>query len=222
MVLIAVPHTGKVRTSLVKKLMKFDDREDVELYFSSAKPVDVNRCEIADYFLEETDHDTLLMIDSDIIPPDNILDLLEEDFDVISPVIFSTRQGIPYPVGARMQDNGKLSMYHGGSDEEILDMDAVGTGCIFIDRSVFDRIEKPYFEFEKNDDGSMDVSEDFSFCLKCVDAGLSIKMHTGYTCGHVTGMNLEKVMSNMNLALDANKSNIMVEEVGEKNRNEDE
>lgn len=222
MVLIAVPHTGSVRTSLVEKLIEFDDRDDVELYFNSAKPVDVNRCEIADYFVEETDHDVLLMIDSDIIPPDNVLDLLDRDFDILTPVVFSTKEGVPYPVGAVMNEEEKLSMFAGNTDEEVVSLDAVGTACMFVTREVFEGLEKPYFEFTKHDDGSLNVSEDFSFCLDARDKGFSVEMHTGYSCGHIASMNLEKVMSNFNLALEANKSNMYVNEVGGENVNEDE
>lgn len=221
MVLITVPNTGSVRTSLVEKLIEFNKREDVELFFNSAKPVDVNRCEIANHFLEETDHDTLLMIDSDIIPPDNILDLLDYEFDIMTPVVFSTKEGVPYPVGAVQKDDGKLSMFTGNSDEEVVELDGVGTACMFVRREVFEGVEKPYFEFETNEDGTLNVSEDFSFCLKARDKGFSVKMHTGYSCGHVASMNLEKVMSNFNLALEANKSNMYVDEVGGENRNED-
>lgn len=221
MVLIAVPHTGNIRTTLAQKLIKLNENEEVELFFNSAKPVDANRCEIVKHFLDETDHETLLMIDSDILPPDNILELLEYDFDIITPVIYSTRDGIPYPVGASLNEEEGLSMHEGG-DEEVVELDGIGTACMFIRREVLEEIDEPYFKHKRNDDGTLNTSEDFDFCLRARDLGYTVKMHKGYSCGHIASMNLEKVASNMNLALNANASNIFVEEVGGNNTNENE
>jgi len=219
MVLIAVPHQGNIRVELSKLLSDLEQREDHEVHYSYSQPVDTNRNKIVNYFLEETEHDTLIMVDSDIIPPDNFTEILDYEFDIISPVVFSTREGVPYPVATDLGEDGSYRM-HDGEFGELIDVEGVGTGCIAIKREVLEDIDQPVFEFEMNQKGELDTSEDFNFCKKANNAGYSVKVATKYACGHITEVDLYKMMTTMSLAIDADKSNIYVEEAGENNEDE--
>lgn len=220
MVLVAIPHQGYVHVELSKILNSFGSRDDVELYYSSDRPVDVNRNKIVNYFLDETEHDNLVMIDSDIIPPENILDILEYDHDVIAPIMFSTKDGVPYPVATDYGADGNYRMY-AGELEEVTKVEGVGTGCVAISREVLEALEPPYFEFTKDEDGTLNTGEDFNFCVAVNKAGFDVEIAKDYVCGHSTEVNLEDMMRVMSLALEADKSNINIQEVGSRESREE-
>jgi hypothetical protein len=68
----------------------------------------------------------------------------------------------------------------------LMRVDAIGTGCMLIDVGVFKMLEWPWFEYEyKMFKGNRDrVSEDMTFCKKCMDAGIPIYADTDIKCGH--------------------------------------
>lgn len=201
-VLIAVPHTGTIRTSLAERLIDLESRDEVELYFSSKRPVDVNRCHIANYFLDETDHEYLLMVDSDVLPPENVLELQEYDAGVVSPLIFSMRDGVPYPVGAVENEDGNFTMYAGEDhgEEDVVDLAGVGTACMLVKREVFEALDEPYFEFVKEPDGSVNTGEDFDFCRRVGEAGFDIKMVLDKDASHYSTIDLARFMRLLRLA----------------------
>lgn len=214
--MIAVPHLGEIKTKLATRLMEFDERDDVELYFSSAQPVDVNRNRIANHFIEETDHDYILMVDSDIIPPSNVLEVLDYDEKVISPVIFSNKDGVPYPVGMTVDENGRHTMDGRDIQGELREVDSVGTGCIFIHRDVFESLEKPYFSFTKNEEGELVKGEDMGFCDDVRDAGFDVKMAMEYFAGHLAEVDLSNMMRMLHIALTTRESEVFTQQVGDK------
>ena len=214
MVLIAIPNMGKISTPLVKRLMKYDKREDVQIEFNSKVPVDVNRNDIVNWFLDETDHEYLCMIDADIVPQEDLLDVLEYDKEIISPIVFSMKEGIPYPVISTFKDKENLKHYKMeiGSDEEVMSVDGVGTGCIFIKRNVFEELEKPYFHFRKNDNGTLNTGEDMYFTQKAKRAGFDIHIAMDYVASHFHEVDLKHVSKLLNLAIKTNMEDIYFKE----------
>lgn len=65
-------------------------------------------------------------------------------------------------------------------------VDAIGTGCMLIDMNVFKILEWPWFEYEyRMFQGERSrLSEDMTFCKKCMDAGIPIYADTDIKCGH--------------------------------------
>lgn len=193
--------------SLVECLLSYDERDDVEIYFSKDTPVDSNRNKIVSYFLEETDHERLVMIDDDIIPPDDVLSLFDGDEDIISPIVFSKRNGIPYPAIYDLDECGqtKVAFVDGSGYQNV---DAVGTGCIGIKRRVFESLDEPYFSFKTSDDGTVNTGEDISFCLDAREAGFDIVVSLDHVAGHMVTSNLKAYLENMNHALEEEKSDL--------------
>lgn len=219
MVLVAIPHNGQIRVELSKFLSDIQQREGYEVHYSHSRPVDTNRNKIVNYFLEETDHDTLWMIDSDITPPDNAPEILDYDFDIISPIVFSTKSGVPYPVATEYGEDGRYRMY-ARDFNELIDVEGVGTGCIAIKREVLEDMEQPIFEFTKNENGELDTSEDFNFCVRANELGYDVQVATDYACGHISEVDLYEMMNAMALAMETNQDDIFVESVGGNNEDE--
>lgn len=212
MVLIAIPHTGDVKTELVRKLLELDKQDGVEILFSRGRPVDSNRCEIVEDFLDSV-HNKLIMVDSDILPPENLLDLTKGEGKVVSATVFSVDESVPYPVAAVEGEDGKLNYFRGwkeSTDEEddLAEVDAVGTGCIYIHKDVFESLDKPFFEFEKDESGVTNLSEDFSFSKKVREAGYSIYLNTTVVAGHKVDVNLLKIMEILSLAFETDREKV--------------
>lgn len=158
---------------------------------------DFARNEIVEGFLA-SDCDVLWMLDSDVVPPTHILDLVAHHYDkwVIS--------GAPYPVymqvpgtfemsicftaykGVLKQGDGRGIVMAEVPQEGTDYVDALATGCLFIKREVFSKLEKPYFEFKFDKETRRIVEgEDLGFALKLHDLGIKFFTDFGMVCKHL-------------------------------------
>lgn len=65
--------------------------------------------------------------------------------------------------------------------ENLIPIDGCGGGCLLVHRRVFEKLEKPYFAFPKEE---VSAGEDFYFCRKVRQAGFQIYLDPGVICGH--------------------------------------
>lgn len=176
-IFIGIPHIGNLRTELVLFLMKLKNQK---IYFSHRMPIDDNRNHIVDEFLK-TDSSHLLMIDSDIQPCDNILEMVSNDVDICCGAICTNKGGEVIPLAMMKVDGGykcKRVLNNG-----INEVDAIGTGCIMIKREVLEKMSQPYFQF-KYKDGKLVNGEDFDFCYKAKELGFKVYYDASYKCNH--------------------------------------
>jgi len=127
------------------------------------------------------------MLDSDMIVVDNLLDMIKPGHDVVSATTFSCKHGIPYPLIMKYATDKKgfEPMFDQGDViEEYTEVDGIGTGCIYIRRSVFDKIDAPFFRFEYASDGEINLGEDYSFSKKVQEAGIKLYVATKFIVGH--------------------------------------
>jgi len=104
---------------------------------------------IAQFFLAGP-CDYLWMFDQDMVPPDNIFDLLKTDTDILAPLLPTLKLeidnskgslGFALPICAcRYKDLDDLSTREGVDITEggVLDVDGVGFGCVLIKRKVLE------------------------------------------------------------------------------------
>lgn len=174
-IFVAIPNTGTLRTELVEWLMI----HNIKPYMPQAKPHDHCRNIIVDEFLK-TDCEYLLMIDSDVVPQDNVLEMVNNNVDVCSAYVRTNYKGEFIPVGMTKNKNG----YHHNfkhSKPKLHRVDAVGTGCVLIKRKVFENMAKPYFKFVYKD-GILTNGEDFDFCERINNVYFDAR----YKCKHYT------------------------------------
>lgn len=166
-----------------------------------------------------TDCDILWFLDSDVCPPPHVLDLVVHHKDKWQVA------GAPYPLWMPTPGTGEFSIlftvYNGISGESkegsprgifMSDVPAEGTefvdglatGCLFIKREVFSKLEKPYFEF-KFDPKTRRIQEgeDLGFALKCHDIGIKFFVDYGMVCRHFKRVNL---LDMSNYAMDMRNS----------------
>lgn len=161
---------------------------------------DYARCMTVEDFLH-SECDILWFLDSDVCPPDNILDLIteaKEEWKVA---------GAPYPVFMipTGYDSQQLvftvykNVGKGFQPAKIPQsgtgwVEGIATGCIFVKREVFQYLQKPYFEFKYDPETrQMTEGEDLGFCRKMYDLGF--KFYTDYSmvCDHFKNVSLLSV-----------------------------
>lgn len=142
--------------------------------------------------------DILWFLDSDVVPNPKVLDLVTEHLDKWE------LAGAPYPVF--ITQNGSegpqvvFTVYKKDSKgfhptaipREGQDfVDGVATGCIFIKRSVFSKLTKPYFEFKyANESRELIEGEDLGFCRKTHALGLKFFIDYSMVCKHYKTVDL--------------------------------
>lgn len=146
----------------------------------------------------------LLMVDSDIIVPEDGLGML------FSSMMDKCGAGVAvgyYPTSSE-GESGMTCAYPDTSprfekpymtfeidllreDVQRQDIPLRGTGLGFalIDVDVFKRIRKPWFKQRFDSDG-IGLSEDMWFCNACRDKGIKIMLNTHARCGHVVSRTL--------------------------------
>jgi hypothetical protein len=145
-----------------------------------------------------TDCDMIWMLDSDICPPKHVLDLVTMHGDKWQVA------GAPYPVfmaqpGESVRQlvftvykstkpgpdgSPRLSPCDCPNDGQEF-IDGIATGCLFIKREVFDKLERPYFEFKYDPVTRMPIlGEDLGFCLKMYKLGIKFFVDYSMSCKH--------------------------------------
>lgn len=160
---------------------------------------DYARNQIVKDFLQ-SDCDALWFIDSDVAPPNHAIELVTKHWDKWEVA------GCPYPLfltPAGSQDAKVVfAMYeelpNGGFKHKehiptsgIDYVAGIATGCIFIKRSVFEKLKEPYFEFKYDQESrQMIEGEDIGFCKKVKELGLKFFTDYSMACHHFKRVNL--------------------------------
>ena len=159
---------------------------------------DAARNGIVEDFLA-TDCDIMWSLDSDIVPPKHVLDLVTMYGDQWQAA------GAPYPIfmaqPGESQRQVVVTAYKAMEphpetkkprlapcavpDQGVDWVDGLATGCLFIKREVFDKLEKPYFEFKYDKETRQPVEgEDIGFCIKLHRLGIRFFTDYGMVCKH--------------------------------------
>ena len=160
------------------------------------------RNRVVKQFLDGTKSDWLLLIDSDeqlsLEAFDKLLETAhDKERPVVAGLVFAGFgiQGAPYPkpVPAIFQDapEGFLPLYKYDKDS-VFEIDAAGTGCLLIHRSVLEKMRETADVNQGTDwcwfwDGPVDgnwIGEDLLFCRRIRALGFPIYVNTGAILPH--------------------------------------
>jgi hypothetical protein len=185
-VLIVVPNMGWIRNDLSDHLTYWLVERGVKSFRpENLKPPAYARNFCIDKFLE-TEFQYLWFIDHDTCPPIHALDFLRNaERSVISGIVRTRKydwDGSEKKVGvvARKTERGYKPC--GGSGIEKIDV--CGAACLMIHRSVFEKIEPPWFVDPPWPKPGEVRSHDFFFCEKLQEAGVDLYAHFSVVCKH--------------------------------------
>jgi GT2 family glycosyltransferase len=202
-ILIGMPTDGNLTTEFVDSYIgllfntqKHFQNVVFQHYFIKGVRTDKNRNQIVDKFLKDG-YDYLLFLDTDMTyPKDIIIKYIESGKELIGCVYFK-RVPPHHPVLYKFSNNSDtpfstidpISLPQGVPVE----VDGLGTGGMFIKRSVFEKLEAagrdPWFKYGDNYHlpykTANQTTHDLMFCKKAKDIGIEIFVHTGVYCGHL-------------------------------------
>lgn len=167
-------------------------------------PHDFARNEYVEDFLA-SDCDVLWFLDSDVCPPKFIFDLLVQQYDewqvagapyplwMAAPgttepsILFTTYDGLVVNKDGKEQGIQMIECPQSGQAV----VDAIATGCMFIKRAVFAKLERPFFEFKFHPITRRVLEgEDLGFCLKLNKIGIRCLIDYGMVCKHYKRIDL--------------------------------
>ena len=209
-VAILVPTGGNVSIEWMS-MMRHLEAPNCSLITTKGYPLDLAR-DLQTRNALENGFEWLFFLDSDVIPPKNIIPVfLDTGLPIISGVYTAKRAYpdkltwsmwgiIPEPTKECL-DVGKYFSPVVSWEGRNIEVDVVGAGCMLVHRSVFEKIHEkfpqyPYFfwtkdryegilEHMKIPEGIMrNVSEDFWFCLLAKECGFRIVVDTECKCTH--------------------------------------
>src|SRR6056297_2263488 len=188
--------------SRVLQSLESPDTEEsyqVNVNFSYLQPVDANRNKMVKEFLDKPEAEWLLMIDSDVAPPTDILSMIEYGEPVISAVVTIKKEGVPRPLllKKRKTQYGVMTLdelEEKINDSGIVSVDGVGTGCLLMHRDVLEKMEPPWFQFVYNEYGGLQLGEDFYFSRKLEEQDVTPKVSTNHVCSHYRKVDLTEFL----------------------------
>jgi len=118
-----------------------------------------------------------LWLDSDITFPSSIAMRLMSHNEPLVACNYIRRQlpakGVAYEVIGDWQNPLSFDI-----EDELVDVQGVGMGCMLMKTEILTKIQKPWFEFGWSPDSNDFLGEDMLFCQKATKAGYTVKIDT--------------------------------------------
>jgi hypothetical protein len=204
-VVIAFPHSGSISTELALSFIDIarerKHRIDSIIGVGNISLLTRSRNLIVKHFLDDTKAQWLLMVDSDEELSLPVFDLLcatanETERPFVAGLVFAAfyegTQLRPVPVIYRNTEDRGLQPWDDYPHDQVVEIDASGTGCIMIHRSVLVKMRETALPNQGTEwcwfqDGAIAgrwFSEDLLFCRRVAALGFPMHAHTGAILPH--------------------------------------
>jgi hypothetical protein len=162
------------------------ERPNFVLVHADNGPVDALRNNIVEKALS-VGATKLIMMDADMgYHPKTIPTLLAHRLPIVGALC--SRRYPPFDsIMLKITDAGYQSINE-WKDNELVEVDATGAGCIMYDMEVFRKMPRPWFRFRTNPDTGEGIGEDVGFCQDLKMAGYKIYVDTSVPADHLTIM----------------------------------
>jgi hypothetical protein len=184
-ILLAIPHAGETVPGLEMKLAKwiYESPYNIEFRLSQINPTYSNRNAICNYFLKSK-HTHLLTIDSDTVPMDNPLKMIERDVDVVGGVYPAWKLDHFYWLATIEQPDGSYETISADKRKGMVEVDGLGAGCMLIKRKVIEALKAPFAD-KIREDGTRSIGHDYYFCKRAKEKGFKVYADWDILCDHV-------------------------------------
>lgn len=185
----------KVDLKWVQCLLRLkEERQTVNIIVEgSVGSFDVGRNKVARFFLEQTDADWLLTLDTDMMfLPEHLDMLLAHDQPIVSGIYFINDHP-PRANAQRRREDGLLESVKGWAEHDVLEVDALGHGFCLIRREVFKSIgpledadrSGPWYRQDAVGASGSVLEPDYAFCQRAQQAGYPVLVDTDCFVGHL-------------------------------------
>ena len=196
-ILFAVPTLDSITPYTVFSIVQACRRDDITYMALVGSPTDQVRNQIVKKLLSTDEHTHLMMWDSDIQTPDDIVDLL---LGCNSPMATGI---VPIMMHDMIMSNIVIRHPEKPDEEDALvfmkqwssravpfEVENAGAGCILIHREVFEKVPWPWFRYEERETDGRRTGEDIYFGRKAAEYGYKYMVHPRAICGHHKRSNL--------------------------------
>lgn len=206
-VYLAILNHGRIRREMYYMLDRMRNTDEVDVYLENlrlswASPIFSNRNKITKRFLlHEPKCDWLMMIDDDVVPFDNPMELFQainiEDHDIIG-VPAKVRQAgrslnwVAYLKHPEREAYAPLDFGLIDSDDDMVKVAVIGSGLIIVHRRVLEALKSPW-TIEVDEDGICEFGTDFAFCRKATAAGFKVYTTPWRRCEHYKEVGLTEM-----------------------------
>ena len=147
---------------------------EVHLFFD-ASTILINQRENLINRAIEVKSEWVLWLDSDMMfPPTTLLRLLAHNQDIVA--CNYMKRSYPFKSVAFMDTNDWESWVPLQSEDELLTVEAIGMGCVLMRTSVFEKLNRPYFEYTYQPKTKDWGGEDFTLFKKLNKLGYQVKV----------------------------------------------
>jgi len=164
------------------------ERPDFTLIHADNGPIDTLRNDIVEKALA-TSATHLLMCDTDMIyHPKTVTRLLSHRLPIVGALCF--RRYPPFDsIMLKITTTDGVTGYESideWKEDELVEVDATGGGCMMFDMEIFRKMPYPWFRFQKNAATGLVIGEDVGFCQDLKAAGYRIFVDTSVPADHLT------------------------------------
>lgn len=166
---ILVPTRDMVNTQFsysITQLVKTSSEAGIDVYvFYDSSTILLNQREKLIEMGKEIQSDFVLWLDSDMVfPSTTLLRLLEHNKDVVACNYYKRTNPQTTVAYRSLKDwNSWVPMV---PEDELVEVEGVGFGCILMKTSIFKKVKKPYFEFTYDKNENRWHGEDFNLLKK--------------------------------------------------------
>lgn len=180
--LIGIPTASTVEPETLKAIYgQADAGTDTSLDILYGFRIDVQRRLLCEEAIK-IGADYLLMVDSDVVLPENALrDLLDPPVEIVSGLV---RMKSLRRKGEYTAVFNSAPMLYGELPEGRSKVSRCGGACLMIRTSILKDIPCPWFEYHE-ESGGRAISEDIWFCMQAAKVGIPIWADKRVTCGHI-------------------------------------
>jgi GT2 family glycosyltransferase len=192
---------GKFSESLLAIAMEGPSPLEAVLALEWGPNLSTGRNKLADDFLRRYSAPWLLMVDTDMVLPVDVLPRLIAAADpverpVVGGLCYSLEAGEAKPTMYELVQapDGELGFrrWRDVPEDQCVRVSATGAACLLIHRDALLAVEKhandpaaPWFRETAIGAPMSLMGEDLTFCLRCAAAGIPVHVHTGVHVGHM-------------------------------------
>ena len=214
---ICIPHTGEVSSEWCLRFKNLQLPVGSQVFMSRGMPIDVTRESMVKNALDQG-FEWIFFLDSDVIIPDGTFEKLFSHKQPLVNGMYKAKKpgGFFWAAWIRTKVEDKNITATGEAfapvaswEGRLIAVDVIGTGCMLVHRSVFEKISAtypglPWFFWSKERSPALlksmdlpdplmnEVSEDFYFCLLAKKCGFQVIVDTEIKCGHISTVKIEE------------------------------